>query len=68
VDAVTRVVEAVFTEPDENKEDGAKVTPSKPLRKDGSDDLWVPYWVPQGDSEGQMSAEVIEKIGRGERI
>jgi integrase len=53
VDAVTRVVEAVFTEPEEKKEVGANVTPPKHLRKGGSEDVWVPFWVPQGNSGGQ---------------
>jgi hypothetical protein len=55
VDAVTRVVEAVFTEPEQKKEDGANVTPSKPLRKCGSDEPWEPFWEPQGISEVQNS-------------
>jgi hypothetical protein len=47
VDAVTRVVEAVFTEPEEKKK--TKIVPApKPLRKDAGSGLWVPFWVPQG--------------------
>ena len=67
MDAVTRVVEAVFTEPEEKKEK-EKPTLPKPLRKGGSDDAWVPFWVPQGDSGSQISTEVVENNGRGERI
>ncbi len=60
VDAVTRVVEAVFTEPEEKK-GKEESTPPKPLRKGGSDDARVPFWVPQGGKGGQMSTEVVEK-------
>jgi len=47
VDAVTRVVEAVFTEPEE-KQAEASSAPRELLRKRGSSDPWVPFWVPQG--------------------
>jgi len=67
VDAVMRVAEAVFTEPEE-KNEKEQSAPPKPLRKGGMDDAWVPFWVPQGDSKGQISTEVVENIGRGERI
>ncbi len=50
VDAVTRVVEAVFTEPEEQKEDNEKdVATAPPLRTGACDDRsenWVPFWVP----------------------
>jgi hypothetical protein len=58
VDAVTRVVEAVFTEPEEEVEEGKVkngVTLLEPLRKGGSDDSWVPFWVPQGGKPDQNS-------------
>ena len=45
VDAVTRVVEAVMTEPERKEEDA--VTPRKPLRKRGCDEQWEPFWEPQ---------------------
>ena len=45
VDAVTRVVEAVMTEPEKKEEND--VTPQKRLRKRGCDELWEPFWVPQ---------------------
>jgi hypothetical protein len=45
VDAVTRVVEAVMTEPEKKEEDA--VTPRKPLRKRGRDEQWEPFWEPQ---------------------
>ncbi len=45
VDAVTRVVEAVMTEPEERKE--KTVAPSRPLRQRGCDEHWEPYWEPQ---------------------
>ena len=47
VDAVTRVVEAVMTEPEVKKEDENAVTPPKPLRKRGRDEQWEPFWEPQ---------------------
>jgi integrase len=47
VDAVTRVVEAVMTEPEEKEEDSNAVTPSKHLRKRGRDEQWEPFWEPQ---------------------
>ena len=46
VDAVTRVVEAVMTEP-EKKEEKNAVTPPKPLRQRGRDEQWEPFWEPQ---------------------
>jgi broad specificity phosphatase PhoE len=47
VDAVTRVVEAVFTEPDE-KQEKEIATPLKALPDGGDGEDWVPFWVPQG--------------------
>ena len=44
VDAVTRVVEAVFTEPDEKKEKEI-ATPLKASAGDGEN--WEPFWEPQ---------------------
>lgn len=46
MDAVTRVVEAVFTEPDEKKEKEI-ATPLKALPDGGDGEDWVPFWVPQ---------------------
>jgi integrase len=46
VDAVTRVVEAVMTEPEEMKTDNQVA--SMPLRNGANGDSWVPFWVPQG--------------------
>ncbi len=54
VDAVTRVVEAVFTEPEEKPEEQV-ATPPKPLRKGERDENWVPSWEPQGGTPGQIS-------------
>lgn len=68
VDAVTRVVEAVFTEPEEKKEETNVATPPLPLRNRGRDENWEPFWEPQGGKPGLISMEVIEKNGRGERI
>ncbi len=45
VDAVTRVVEAVFTEPDEEKDETSVASP-KDLPKCDADNNWVPCWVP----------------------
>ncbi len=52
VDAVTRVVEAVMTEPEEGegkKDDGSgpNITTPKLLRNGGRDENWVPFRVPQ---------------------
>ncbi len=71
VDAVTRVVEAVFTEPEEKemKEEEKEIAnPPKALPGRGCDDNWEPFWEPQGVAADQISMEVVEKIGRGERI
>lgn len=46
VDAVTRVVEAVFTEPDE-KEKKIVTALLAALPSGGCDVDWVPFWVPQ---------------------
>lgn len=61
VDTVTRVVEAVMTEPE--KEETNESQP-KHLRKAANCDSWVPFWEPQGGKPGQISVEVIEKNGR----
>lgn len=68
VDAVTRVVEAVFTEPEKEKEETNTVVPPVPLRKGANGDSWVPFWVPKGAKPDENSMEVVEKNGRGERI
>ncbi len=67
VDAVTAVVEAVFTEPEE-KEGKTITTPLKDLPKNGDGADWVPFWVPQGVEPDQNSTDVIEKNGRGGQI
>ncbi len=56
VDAVTRVVEAVFTEPEEKTEEENKnvVVSRKPLRKRAGDENWEPFWEPQGSNKDQM--------------
>jgi len=54
VDAVTRVVEAVFTEP-EKKKDETDAAAREPLRKRAGSEQWEPFWEPQGISEGQES-------------
>jgi hypothetical protein len=65
VDAVTRVVEAVFTEPDEEK---AIATPLQDLSGGGNGVEWEPFWEPQGNKPDHNPTDVIENNGRGERI
>lgn len=49
MDAVTRVVEAVFTEPEEKKnEEENDVSSRKPLRKRAPGENREPFWAPQG--------------------
>jgi integrase len=48
VDAVTRVVEAVFTEPEEKEEEKNGVSSRKHLRKRVAGENWAPFWAPQG--------------------
>jgi integrase len=48
VDTVTRVVEAVMTEPEEKKEESKNAAAPKPLRNGANADLWEPFWEPQG--------------------
>ncbi len=67
VDTVTRVVEAVMTEPEE-KEEEANLSQPKHLRKAANGELWEPFWEPQGGKPDPNSTEVVEKNGRGERI
>ena len=55
VDAVTAVVEAVFTEPEE-KEKKTIATPLKDLPDGGSGVEWEPFWEPQGVCPDQASA------------
>jgi hypothetical protein len=45
VDAVTRVVEAVFTEPDKKEEKNARQDSN--LRRYRPGENWEPFWVPQ---------------------
>jgi integrase len=47
VDAVSRVVEAVFAEPEE-KEEKKIATPLKALPNGGTGVEWEPFWEPQG--------------------
>lgn len=58
---VTRVVEAVMTEPEEKEEPSSQ---PKPLRQAANGELWEPFWEPQGGKPGQTSMEVVEKNGR----
>ena len=44
VEAVTRVVEAVFTEPED---EGKNVSRLNNVREGGSADEWEPFWEPQ---------------------
>jgi len=67
VDAVTRVVEAVFAEP-EGKEKKMIATPLKDLPNGGNGVEWAPFWEPQGVKPDQNSRYVVDLIGRGERI
>ena len=67
VDAVTRVVEAVFAEP-EGKEKKTIATPLKDLPNGGNGVEWAPFWEPQGVKPDQNSRYVVDLIGRGERI
>jgi integrase len=47
VDAVTRVVEAVMTEPEERKKVADGVTPQNTFHNRARNEQWVPFWVPQ---------------------
>jgi hypothetical protein len=48
VDAVSRVVEAVFAEPDkEDEEEKGSATPLKGLPDSGTGKEWEPSWEPQ---------------------
>ena len=67
VDAVTRVVEAVFTEPDEKTKKTIAI-PSVDLPGVGDGVEWEPFWEPQGVKPDQISVQDIENNGRGERI
>ena len=53
VDAVTRVVEAVFAEPEEKMK--KIVTPLKDLPNGGTGVEWEPFWAPQGVKPDQNS-------------
>jgi integrase len=53
VDAVTRVVEAVFAEPEEKEKKIA--TPLKALPNSGNGVEWEPSWAPQGVKPGHNS-------------
>jgi hypothetical protein len=53
VEAVSRVVEAVFAEPDEK--DNRSVTPLKDLPDSGVGKQWEPFWEPQAVQPGQIS-------------
>jgi hypothetical protein len=67
VDTVTRVVEAVMTEPEDKKEETNGSQP-KHLRKAATGELWEPFWESQGVKPDQISMEVIDKNGRGEDL
>jgi integrase len=68
VDAVTRVVEAVMTEPEEKNEEENAAAQPKRLRQAANGNLWEPFWEPQGVGTDLSSTQVVEKDGRGERI
>ena len=53
VDAVTRIVEAVFAEPEEKE--NKIVTPLKALPNGGTGVSWEPFWAPQGVKPDQNS-------------
>ena len=53
VDAVSRVVEAVFAEPDEEEE--KIVAPSEGLPDGGEGKEWEPFWEPQAFKPGRKS-------------
>jgi len=53
VDAVTRIVEAVFAEPEEKEK--KIVTPLKALPNGGAGVEWEPFWAPQGVKPDQNS-------------
>lgn len=56
VDAVSRVVEAVFAEPDkEDEEEKGSATPLKGLPDSGTGKEWEPSWEPQAVLPGQKS-------------
>jgi len=56
VEAVSRVVEAVFAEPDKEDEEGkGSATPLKGLPDSGTGDEWEPSWEPQAVFPGQKS-------------
>ena len=69
VDTVTRVVEAVMTEPEEKEEETNVATPSKALTQRRS---WRfngnPFGNPRVLNPTLTQWIVVEKIGRGERI
>jgi hypothetical protein len=44
VEAVTKIVEAVFTEPDEERKEIS--TPLKTVRQGGGAVEWKPFWEP----------------------
>ena len=54
VDAVTAVVEAVFTEPEE-KQGKTIATPLNDLTNNDGGANWVPSWVPQCENGEQIS-------------
>ena len=56
VDAVSRVVEAVFAEPDkEDEEEKGSATPLKGLPDSGSGKEWEPFREPQAISPSHIS-------------
>jgi len=67
VETVTRVVEAVMTEP-EDIDGNSNAKALKPHREGADGNLWEPFWEPQGNKPGLTSMQVVENIGRGERI
>ena len=68
VDTVTRVVEAVMTEPEVKISENNDAAAPESRREGANGELWEPFWEPQGNKPGLTSMQVIEKIGRGERI
>jgi hypothetical protein len=67
VETVTRVVEAVMTEPEDA--DANSNSEARKLHREGANaDLWEPFWEPQGNRPSLISMQVVENNGRGERI
>ncbi len=55
VEAVSRVVEAVFAEPEKEDEEKGNAIPLKGLPDSGIGKEWEPFWEPQAVLLGQKS-------------